>query len=170
MDNLLIVGAGMYGVVAKEIAESMCCFEKIDFIDDGSTQAMNGDLVVGTTADLKQLQKDYSKIIVAIGNAEIKLRLLQKIKDETDFNIATLISPCAFVSPSAVVLEGSVIEPMAVVHSGCRLEQGCFVSAGAVVNHYSILCEGVHVDCNATVLGNKTVPAKTKVYSGKVFE
>ena len=34
MKNLLIIGAGQYGMVAKEIAESMKCFEKIDFVDD----------------------------------------------------------------------------------------------------------------------------------------
>lgn len=33
-NNLLIVGAGIYGVVAKEITESMGYFEKIAFVDD----------------------------------------------------------------------------------------------------------------------------------------
>lgn len=33
-NNLLIVGAGIYALVAKEIAESMGGFDKIDFIDD----------------------------------------------------------------------------------------------------------------------------------------
>jgi len=32
--NLLIVGAGIYSVVAFEIATEMGCFDKIDFIDD----------------------------------------------------------------------------------------------------------------------------------------
>lgn len=169
-NNLLIIGAGMYGVVAKEIAESMMCFGKIDFVDDCAAQAINGDAVVGTTDQLKLLQNDYSKIIVAIGKAEIRLQLLQKIKNKTDFDVVTLVSPRAAVSPSALVCEGSVVEPMAVVHAGCKLERGCFVSAGAVVNHYSTLCECVHVDCNAIVLGNKIVPPKTKVFSGTVFE
>lgn len=32
--GLLILGAGQYGMVAKEVAESMNCFDKIDFLDD----------------------------------------------------------------------------------------------------------------------------------------
>ena len=32
--NLLIVGAGIYGIVVYEIAADMRCFEKIDFVDD----------------------------------------------------------------------------------------------------------------------------------------
>lgn len=34
----------------------------------------------------------------------------------------------------------------------------------------SMCCDGVHVDCNATVLGNTIVPVGTKVCSGEVFK
>lgn len=169
-NNLLIVGAGMYGVVAKEIAEETNRFQKIDFVDDGLTQAYNGDRVVGTTADIQKLSQEYNCVIVAIGNPQIRLSLLERLEKEGEFNVVSLISPRSFVSPSASLGKGVFVEPMAVVHAGCKVENGCIVSAGAVVNHYSTLREGVHVDCNATVLGNKTVSAKTKVYSGKVFE
>ena len=41
--NLLIVGAGIYRVVAKEIAESMECFDKIAFADDKKKMTPNGE-------------------------------------------------------------------------------------------------------------------------------
>ena len=50
--NLLIIGAGIYGVVAKEIAMSMNCFENISFLDDGAKEAPDGTPVIGTTKDL----------------------------------------------------------------------------------------------------------------------
>lgn len=59
---------------------------------------------------------------------------------------------------------------MAVVNTGCDIAVGCIFSAGIVVNHCSMCCEGVHVDCNATVAGNTLVPAGTKVCSGMVFK
>lgn len=40
--NLLIVGAGTYGVVASEIATDMGCFEKIAFVDDERKTTPNG--------------------------------------------------------------------------------------------------------------------------------
>ena len=64
--NLLIVGAGIYGVVAKEVAESMNCFEEIDFVDDHAKATPNGVPVIGTTADLDELATDYRYSIVAI--------------------------------------------------------------------------------------------------------
>lgn len=169
-ENLLIIGAGIYGLIAKEIAESMGCFDRIAFVDDGAKVTPNGIPVIGAGADLLALSQDYQAAVVAIGNPSVRLSLLQKIEAETPLRIATLVSPWAYVSPSAQVGKGSIIEPMAVIHAECVIEQGCLISAGAVVNHASRCCEGVHVDCNATVAGNTTVPAKTKVFSATVFK
>lgn len=168
--NLLIIGAGVYGLVAKEIAESTGRFDKIAFIDDKAKNTPNGIEVAGTVADVKNLASEFSNVIVAIGNPEVRLRLIQKFEEEIPCHIVSLVSPRAFVSSSARIGKGCIIEPMAVIHTGCVLATGCFVSAGAVVNHCSMLCDGVHIDCNATVAGYTLVPAGTKVCSGEVFK
>lgn len=167
--NLLIIGAGVYGVVAKEIAESMGCFEKIAFVDDKRTMTPNEEVVIGTTKDIGEFVIDYNNVIVAIGNPEVRLAILQKLEEEVPCNVVTLLSPKAYVAPSATIMKGCIVEPMAVIQSGSVLTTGCIVSAGAVVNHASMLCDGVHIDCNATVAGNTLVPEETKVNSGTVF-
>lgn len=168
-NNLLIVGAGIYALVAMEIARSLGSFDKIDFIDDNATRTLDGMAVIGTTSDILKLSKEYQSCIVAIGNPDVRLSLIKIIENETNCKIISLISPRAYIAPSAKIAKGCVIEPMAVVHSLCKLGIGCLVSAGAVVNHASVLCNGCHADCNSTVLGNTTVPAKTKICSGEVF-
>ena len=168
-NNLLIIGAGVYGLVAKEIAESMDCFEKIAFADDMSKNAPDGTEVIASTNVLNLLVADYHNVIVAIGNPQIRLNLIDKL-EQLPCKIVTLISPFAHISKTAKIYCGSIIEPMAVIHTGCIVKKGCIVSAGAVINHYSTLENGVHVDCNATVSGNTTVPDRTKVFSGQVFK
>lgn len=168
--NLLIVGAGTYAVVTSEIAADMGCFQKIDFVDDGRKTTPNGISVIGTMGDICNLAEEYSNIIVAIGNPNVRLPLLRKIEAETNYHIASVISPKAYVSPSAQIMRGCIVEPMAVVHAGCVLETGSIISAGAVINHESKCCEGVHVDCNATVEGYCVVPVGTKICSGEVYK
>lgn len=168
-NNLLIVGAGSYGVVAKEVAESMGCFGKIAFVDDNAATTVLGDEVIGKVADLGQYFEEYNNIFVAIGNPEVKLQLLKTIEEETPFKIVVLVSPKSYVASSAQIRKGSIVEPMAVVHSGCVICVGCIVSAGAVVNHFTMLCDGAHIDCNATVSGNTFVPAGMKVKAGEVY-
>lgn len=168
--NLLIIGAGTYGVVASEIAADMGCFDKIDFVDDERKTTPNGVEVVGTIRNIDELAIQYSNIVVAIGTPEVRLSLLNRIKEETPYRIVSLVSPKAYVSPSAQIMSGCIIEPMAVVHTGCVIYSGCIISAGAIVNHASMCCDGVHVDCNATVEGYCLVPAGTKVCSGEVYK
>lgn len=170
MSNLLIIGAGTYADVAHEIAVDMGCFKEIAFVDDCVKQTPNGAPVIGTVNEIDQLKDKFSNVIVAIGNPEIRLPLLEKLENEKKFRITKLISPHAYISSNVVIEKGCIIEPMAVVHTRCKLLQGCIISAGAVVNHASICESGVHVDCNATVAGYSTVPMKTKVHSGTVFK
>lgn len=168
--NLLIIGAGIYGVVASEIAADMGCFDKIDFIDDGRTATPTGNSVIGTAQDLDRLSRQYDSVVVAIGNPQVRLALLDKIKNETSYRVVSLISPKAHLSPSARIADGCIVEPMAVIHAGCIIHTGCIVSAGAVVNHASVCQRGVHVDCNATIEGYCDVPVGTKICSGEVYK
>lgn len=168
--NLLIVGASTYGIVASDIAMDMGCFDKIDFVDDNRKTTPNGIDVIGTTKDIEKLVWQYSNIIVAIGNSEVRLSLIKKIEEETPYRIVSLVSPKAYVSSTAQIMKGCIIEPMAVIHTACVIHVGCIISAGAVINHASMCCEGVHIDCNATVAGYTIVPAGMKVCSGSVFQ
>ena len=170
IQNLLIVGAGIYGLVAKEIAESMGCFLRIDFVDDGAKETPDGTPVIGMTKDLIELSKRYANVVVAIGNPEVRKKLIQFIEEETLLRLTTLISPRAYVSPSAQIGKGCIVEPMAVVHTGAVLGKGCLICAGAVVNHAAMCGDCVQVDCNAVVAGNTIVPGGCKVAAGTVYE
>ena len=168
-DNLLIIGAGAYGLVAREIAVDMNKFNKIDFIDDLRDSAPDGTRALGTTEILGSLSNDYGCAIVAIGNANARLSIIEKLKNAS-FKIVSLISPRAYISPSAKIMQGCIVEPMAVVHTRAFLDEGCIVSAGAVINHESVCGKCSHVDCNATVASSATVPEMTKVCYATVFE
>lgn len=167
--NLLIVGAGVYGTLVKEIAQSMGCFDKIAFIDDVAKKSFGGEDVIGTVSDIAALSSLFSNVSVAIGNPDVRLSIIGRIEAETPCAVVSLVSPLAYVSAGAEIAPGCIIEPMAVIHTGCKLLRGCIVSAGAVINHASSLGEGVHVDCNATVAGYADVPSKMKVPCGNVF-
>ena len=169
-NNLLIIGAGIYGLVAKDVAESMGCFERIVFADDSTTENQNGTPVVGTVNDLNPLSKEFANVVVAIGSPVVRQAMLDRIKAESLMRIATLVSSRVHVSPSAHIGAGCFIEPMAVVHTGCALEKGCLICAGGVVNHASLCDDCVQVDCNATIAGDTVVLGCIKIPSGTVYQ
>ena len=162
-NNLLILGAGQYGYVAKEIAEAMGCFGKISFLDDQS------ELAIGKLEEYVQFTMHYRCAIVSIGNADLRLQWIRKL-EEACFVVPILVHPQSCVMPSAQLMKGTIVEPMAVIHSNTTVCVGCIVSAGAVINHNCFLGDCCHVDCNAVVPAREVLMAGTKVSCGMVYE
>ena len=160
--KLLIVGVGQYGKLTKEIAESMNCFEQVDFLDD------NNQIAIGKISQYEKYVNDYKYAIVAIGNSGFRLEMTEKLKS-AGYTIATIISPLAYISKSAVINEGCIVEAMAVVNTETVVGKCSFISAGAVVNHNSVIGYGCHIDCHATVKSNAVVPEKMKLECGQVY-
>ena len=160
--KLLIIGAGQYGMVAKEIAESMQCFDKIAFLDD------NSDMAIGKVGDIEKFYPEYGSLIVAIGNPRVKADIFEVLRS-TDFEMVSLVHPKSYVSPSAEIGKGCIIEPFAVIHTGAIVEDGCFISGGAVVNHNCKIGAHSHIDCNATVMKASAVPPMSNVEANTSF-
>lgn len=156
--KLLVIGAGGYGRLVKEIAESTG-YEIVDFLDDNST------LAVGKIAELEVIEDKYDGSIVAIGNPEIKEKIYRRLK-----HAVSLVHPSAVVSKTAIIGNGCVIEAQAVVNSEAVVKDGSFVCAGAIVNHNSIVNEFCQIDCNAVVAMGAEVPKGHKVESCTVFK
>ena len=161
MSNLLILGAGQFGMMVREIAESTKKYSKIDFLDDANP------IAVGKLQNVMSFVGKYEYAIVAIGNPGIRQMYTDKVREH--FKIATLTSPNAYVSPSAVIGKGSIIEPMAVIQTGAILGDGCIVSSGAVVRHNATVGSYCHLDCNSVVVSNAVVPIGTKIEIGSTY-
>lgn len=160
-NKLLILGAGEYGHLVKEIAKDS--FETIDFLDD------NSKLAIGKLCDYKNFVKRYECAIVAIGNSATRMFWLDKL-EQAGYFVPPLVSCLAFVSPSSKIGAGCLIEPMAVVNSNVVIEKGTIISSGAIVNHNSTIKSGCHIDCNAVVGADVIVLEGTHLNYGCVIK
>lgn len=151
LKSLLIVGAGGYGRLVREIALTNG-YEKIDFLDD------ENPIAIGKVNDIEKHQKDYDGCVIAIGNPVVRSRIAQKVNKNT-----RLIHSTAIVSPSAEIGEGCIIEAGVVINSYAHIMQYSIICAGAVVNHDAIVGEFCQIDCNAVVGAGTNVPEATKV-------
>lgn len=158
--KLLILGAGEYGRLVKELAQSK--YTTIDFLDDES------EMAIGKLEDYIRLKDKYPDAVVAIGNSEVRMEWLGRLK-EAGYNLPLLLSERAFVSPSAVIEEGCIVEPMAVINANAKVEKGSIVSSGAVVNHNATVKRGCHIDCNAVVGTDAVVPEKMHLNYGQTI-
>lgn len=156
MGKLLILGAGQYGFVAKEVAEAMGCFSNIAFLDD------NSEIAIGKLEDLKEIE--YDTAFVAIGNPVVRERWMQRIS-----KLSTLIHPKAVISPSAVIGEGSIIEAGAVISTEARIGKSTIIMANSVVGHNATVGEYCQLKYNCTIPENCVLAPQTKVDCNVTF-
>ena len=160
--NLLILGAGQFGRMTQEIAESVGIFGKIGFLDD------NSDLAVGKLNDYERLVGEYGAAIVADGASAFRAEWLTRL-EAAGFELPAIVSPDAYVAPSARLGGGVIVEPSATIQSRASVGRGTIVSSGAVLRHDAVVGECCHCDCNSVVASGASVPSATKVEIGEIF-
>ncbi len=156
MRTLLILGAGQYGYAAKEVAEAMEIYGRIEFLDDRKP------IAIGKLDRLSEMT--YDEAFVAIGNPSVRAHWLRQVKQA-----AILIHPKAVVSPSAVIGEGSIVEAGAVISTDAQIGTGTIVMANAVVGHNATVGAYCQLKYNSTIPENCVVPEQTKVDCNVVY-
>ena len=164
-DKLMIIGASGHGKVIADIAICMGKYDEIAFLDDDEQISdCMGFPVLGRTKEVIQYADDYD-MIVAIGNARIRQRMMNVI-DDVNGDLATLIHPHAVISAYARIGRGTVVMPGAVVNAGAVIGKGCIINTGATVDHDCILGDYVHVAVGAHLAGTVTIEVGTWIGIG----
>lgn len=162
-NNLLILGAGGYGHVVREIAEDSGIFDKIDFLDDSSP------LAIGKFGDAEKFLKGYPNAVVALGNAELRLGYIEKLRT-AGFQIPAIISPKAYVSKSAKIGNGTIVEPFSAVNANSEVGIGVLLRCGSVIDHNAKVGDFCYIDCGVVVKANNSVGFKIKIAANSVVE
>lgn len=159
----MILGAGGYGHVVREIAEDSGIFDKIDFLDDSSP------LAIGKFCDAEKFLKGYPNAVVALGNAELRLGYIEKLR-AAGFQIPAIISPKAYVSKSAKIGNGTIVEPFSAVNANSEVGIGVLLRCGSVIDHNAKVGDFCYIDCGVVVKANNSVGFKIKIAANSVVE
>ncbi len=141
--SLLILGAGQYGQVTREVALAQGGFARIDFLDDYNSTA------IGKLADFDKFGHDCA--VVALGNPHEREFWVERIQQSNTLTMPSLIHPKAVVMPSAHIGSGSIIEAGAVICSNSRIGTACIIQANAVIGHDATVSDFCKISYNATV-------------------
>ena len=154
-ERLLLVGAGGFGRMVTE--QAMLQYD-CAFVDDGQSVGAEicGIPVVGGLADLPELRKEYSLLVVGIGNNKFRAQVYEKAKS-LGYEFPNIIAPSAYISPYAklgcgcVVLQNAYVQNGASVGDGVLLNVGTEVHCDAVVGDYTLIYTNSVIRTGATV-------------------
>ena len=157
--KLLIIGAGGHGRCCRDIAMRIGIYETIDFLDDHVKEDLP---IVGSIAQLEQLQDRYDHVLGGIGYNCFRRKIDQMIKEEKKTN---LIDPSTVLSPNICIGKSNVIFPFACIESNAVIGDGCILCVNSVINHDAMIGDYVLIYANTTIRPNTTIKNEVKIGS-----
>lgn len=161
MKKIIIVGASGHGKVVADIA-ALNGYRDIVFLDDDtSVKECAGYPVVGKSTEAPD---DY-EMFVAIGNADIRKRLMERYEGR---RFPILIHPNAVVARGIEIGEGSVVMAGAVINPASKIGRGAIVNTASSVGHDCVLGDYVHVAVGSHLCGTVAVGDGTWIGAGAI--
>ena len=159
MKRLIILGTGGYGRTVADVAEQLGYSTIV--LDDADT--------AHPLSTFSSYIDEHTYFIPAFGNNAFRMEWINRI-EESGGQLATLIHPTAYVSPTATINPGTVILPHAIINTDVVVGKGCIINLGAIVDHGCILEEVVHIAPGAIIKGENRIEKCSKVEAGEVVE
>ncbi len=162
MNRLIIIGASGHGKVVADIAE-LNGYTDIVFLDNNpEIKNCAGYPVLGPDSMISQLEGD---VFVAIGNAEIRKKIMKKNRDRF---FPVLFHPSAVVAESVEIGAGSVIMAGAVVNPEARIGRGVIVNTCSSVDHDCIIGDYCHISVGTHLCGTVNVGECSWIGAGAI--
>lgn len=165
--KLLIIGAGGHGKVVADIANRIGEYSEIAFLDDDESITTVGRYLCEGTVDKLEIEPKQTEVFVAIGNAIIRRKVLERVEAE-GFKIPILVHPNAIIGDEVELGHGTVVMAGAVINSGTQIGKGVIVNTSSSVDHDCIIGDYVHVAVGAHIAGSVCIGANSWIGAGGV--
>jgi len=166
------IGAGGHAKVVLECVRARTDIDVVGLVD--SDPKLRGTTVLGTSVlggdeMLGELHaQGVRHAFIGVGGVKDNAPRRKVFENllRLHFEILTVISATAIISPSATVGVGSVICPGAIIAAGARIGRNVIVNTGAIVEHDCVVADHVHVASGAILAGTVAVGEGAHIGAG----
>lgn len=167
-DTLIIVGASGHGKVVADIALNLNKWKRIAFLDDNvSIKTSLGFDVIGKTTDM-HIYKNQADFFVAIGNNEVRKKILRMLEDE-GISVINLIHPKTIIGSNVEIGIGTVVMAGVVINNSSRIGKGCIINTTCSIDHDNIIDDYVHLSPGVKLAGTVYVGTGNWIGIGSVI-
>lgn len=171
MKKILIVGAGGFGRevqwLIERINQSTPIWQIAGYLDDDIKPGteINGYPVIGSVDKLKDFEANTA-IVCAIGSAEIRKKLISRIKQIGTFEFPNLIDPEVQMSQTVMLGEGNIICAGNILTVNICIEDFVIINLSCTVGHDTILRSFVTVYPGVNISGSTEMKSGTELGTG----
>ena len=174
MTRIIVIGGGGHCRSCIDVIEAENLHQIAGIIQptvDGEADVM-GYPVIASDQDLALLRESYTHAFIGIGQIKTASVRQQKFDVLCDlgYELVSVISPHAYVSPHSSMGRGSIIMHHAVVNAGAVVGDNCIVNNLALVEHDVVVGKHCHISTGARVNGGVRIGEGSFVGSGSVIK
>lgn len=142
--NLVILGAGEFGIQIAHYALLDGKYKVVGFLDDTKEKGAKcvGFYILGKIEELETLysQHVFDCAFIGIGYAHFEFRafLYEKVKNSS-IPLVTIIAPHVYIDPTAVIGMGVILYPGTVIDKDAIVEDNAVINLNVVIAHNSIV-------------------------------
>ena len=161
MQKLILLGGGGHCKSCIDVIEQEGKYEIIGVLDTEELigQKILGYEIIGTDTEINRLVKEDHAFLITVG--QIKTSAIRKklftLLNENSAQIATVISPRAYVSKHADINKGTIVMHDALVNANASIGENCIINSKALVEHDANIENFCHISTSAVVNGGVLV-------------
>ena len=172
MTPILLIGGGGHCRSCIDVIEAEGKYKIAGIVNQpgGNTDPVLGYEVLGDDGDLPELFKKYTIALITVGqikSADLRVKLFQQLRS-LGFELATIISPRAYVSKNACLGVGTIVMHDALVNTEARIGNNCILNTKSLVEHDAIVEDHCHISTGSIVNGGTVIREKTFVGSNTI--
>jgi sugar O-acyltransferase (sialic acid O-acetyltransferase NeuD family) len=173
-NDILLIGSGGHALSCIDVIEQESRYRIAGLI--GSAKEVGkeyfGYRVIAQDEELPSLLKFYKFALVAIGgiqSQEPRMQLFQQAI-QLGFEMPTVISPTAYISPHASIGIGSIVLHGAVINAGSTIGKNCIINNQALIDHGVTIGDHSHISTGSILNGDVSIGFRTFIGSGSVVK
>ena len=165
--NIILIGGGGHCLSVIDVVEQEDKYNIKGILDDTKKGDVLGYPILGNRDLVRELSTEGMFFLITIG--QIKSSSTREdialLLDSCKANLATVISPLAYVSKHATIGEGSVIMHNAIINAKAKVGKHCIINTKANIEHNVQIGDFCHISTCATVNGDTIVGKRTLIGS-----
>jgi len=165
MDKLILLGGGGHCKSCIDVIEQEGKYEIAGILDTEELVGQNvlGYDFIGTDADINKFANEGYIFLLTVG--QIKSSAIRKklfsLLGKNSAQVATIISPRAYVSKHVNIGKGTIIMHDALVNASASIGKNCIINSKALIEHDAVIEDFCHISTAAVINGGVRVKEGT---------
>lgn len=158
MKNLYLIGGGGHCHSCIDVIELENKFS-IEGIFDKKENVGNEVMkypIIGDDEDLEKYINKENYFLITVGqikSPEIRIKLFSRLM-ALNAQLATIISPRAYISKHAKIQKGCIVLHNAIINANVIIGENCIINTKSLIEHDSIVGNNCHISTAAIINGN----------------